>query len=219
MRSVAVLSGDGDGDDAASGLDVWRRQMPPDNEIPGTVAVDAILTRNGDLAVALRSLSVFSNGVALDVAVRVRRDPEPGTVADPYGRIPEELLVGVELADGTRLVGVGGGSRLGDVGQPVEHAPTLQFHGGGGGGREYQLIFWLRPAPGPGDLIVVAASVPLGLPESRTVVPATALAEAAGRRVLLWPREPDRPYERPAAAEPQVPPGGWFEQAVRPSDA
>jgi len=60
---------------------------------------------------------------------------------------------------------------------------------------------------------VVAASVTHDLTERRVVVPGDAIAEAAGRGQVLWPREPDRQYEPPAGL-PDVPPGGWFERVL-----
>lgn len=123
------------------------------------------------------------------------------------------MPIGIEQSDGSVATSTYGRSFV-DT-EPTDLAgPLLQPRGGGGGDREYEMSYWLTPLAPPGDLIVVVASVPLGLPEGRVVVPARALGEAADRRGALWPREPDRQHGRGAEPRPQVPSGGWFARVL-----
>jgi hypothetical protein len=198
-------------DDSAT--EAWRRRMPPDNEVCGTVAVDAVVTRNDDVAVTLRFLLVHSNGVVVSLVLQRRFDPDPAMRHETFHTIDADVLIGVELSDGSTATSAGGRPLL-DADPTDAQAPLLQPHGGGGGDREYEMSYWLTPLPPPGDLVVLVASVPLGLPEGRVVVPANALAEAADRRRTLWPREPDRPYEPGIGRRPEVPGGGWFARVL-----
>ena len=70
-----------------------------------------------------------------------------------------------------------------------------------------------------GDLVIVCACPALGVPETRTVVPAAVLAGAAERIEVLWAVEP-RAAARPPAPPPIHPPaGGWFERVLASADA
>ena len=84
MRSVVFGRSDGDDDEGAqAAMEEWRRRMPPDNEVVGTVAVDTVVTRNEDVAFTLRSLRVMSNGVLLDFVVQHRVDDDPAVGGHP----------------------------------------------------------------------------------------------------------------------------------------
>lgn len=187
------------------------RWMPPDNEVPGVLGVGQAVTRTADAALLLLALRVYSTGVVLDLALRRRVEPDPS--AERYQPTDHGLLVGVELADGRVATSVGT-SALGLREPEDADVPALSTLGGGGGGRSYELSYWLTPAPPPGDLVVLAVGEPLGLPEGRVVVPAAALAEARERGERLWPREPERQWAPQDLPRPQVPPGGWFERAL-----
>ena len=210
MHSVLLSGGDDDG--AQEAMESWRRRMPPDNEVAGTVAVDFVVTRDDDVALTLRSLRVLSNGVLLDFVVQHRVDDDPSASGHPRFPFDGGVLVGVELSDGSTATSFEGGA-FGGPGSGAPGGPVLQHQGGGGGGRTYEITYWLTPVPS-GDLVVVAASVTHDLPEGRVVVPGDAIAEAAGRVRVLWPREPDRQYEPDAARLPDVPPGGWFARVL-----
>ena len=209
MHTVVFGSNDGRDDEAAqAATDAWRRTMPPDNEVAGTLPVDTVLTRSADAAFTLRSLQVLSNGALLCFILHHRLDDEPGTI----GPRRFEVLVGVELSDGSTATSFQGDALVGP-GQVTSDGPVLQPQGGGGGGRSYEMTYWLTPRP-VGDLTVVAASVTYGLPEGRVVIPGEAIASAAGRGQVLWPREPDRQYRPDDVGPPEVPPGGWFARVL-----
>ncbi len=185
--------------------------------MPAVVEASGVVARSADAAVLLAGVSRYTCGLAIDLAIRQRVDPEPTEQMFPSFGGP--LLVGVELADG-RTVVAGNPSW---EGSPDPDELMLVHRGGGGGGREWSSQLWLTPAPPPGDLVLVVASSRLGLDESRLVVPGDALRRAADRTEVLWPREPDRVHP-PVEPDPvDVPPGGWFARALagraaRPTD-
>jgi hypothetical protein len=156
----SVLFSGSDDESAQDAMGAWRRRMPPDNEVAGTVAVDTVLTRSADVAFTLRSVQVLSNGGLLSFVLQHRVDDDPAAIGPQRFAFDRDVLVGV------------------------------------------------------GDLIVVAASVTHDLPEGRVVVSGDAIAAAAGRGQVLWPREPDRQYQPEDARLPDVPPGGWFARVL-----
>ena len=212
MRRVIFSGGGTDDESAQKAMESWRRWTPADNAVVGTVAVDTVVTRNDDAAVTLRSLRVLDNGVLLDFVVQHRIDADPAVSGGPRFPFDADVLVGVELADGSTATALRSGPWDGG-GSPAPAGPALAHHGGGGGGRMYEITYWLTPAP-TGDLIVVAASMTQHLPEGRVVVPGDVIAVAAGRVRVLWPREPERLYEPDAALPPDVPAGGWFARVL-----
>lgn len=213
FTSTVVIEGD-DGDDATAAeaqaqAEAWqRRHGPADNEVPGALACGGVLTGDGDVAVALTGVRVFTTGVMIDVGLRRRLDPTPEE--EHVGATQRALLLGVELADGRTATTIAGAPSW-DAG-PDD--PALVHHSGTGGGRANDLTFWLSPLPPPGDLVLVAAAPAWGLPEGAVTVPAAAIAEAASRARVLWPREPDPEWPFEEVPPPEVPPGGWFARAT-----
>ncbi|GAB2696485.1 hypothetical protein [Thalassiella azotivora] len=200
---------DGDPDD----VEEVRWFDAPDNEVPTTVPVSAVVSRTAEVAVVLTGFDVSSTGVRFSVTVhrRGRRDtaqPLLGEVlqGDPLtGRVG--LLVGVETADGRRASSLAAW-RPGPV-VDGERALTLREDGGHSDARTARTTYWLSPVPPSGLLRVVVACPPLGLDEAVLELDATPLAEAAASVVELWPWEPpsDAGYE---PAPPQLPEGSWF---------
>ncbi|MGY1735831.1 hypothetical protein [Geodermatophilus sp. SYSU D00684] len=193
---------DGEPDD-----DDLRRMGAPQNELPVALPQNVLLARTDDAVVALVGMQVHSTGLAFDLAVRVRPGTLSGTelheVLWQPGPGAPPLLLGLELADGTRVDNTGEAEWGGDV----------VFTQGSGSGSEYSVdhSWWLSPLPPAGPLTVVVWCPELGLPETSTVIDGTAIRAAAEGVVELWPwepprrRGPDRP--RPAL---EIPEGSWF---------
>ena len=114
-------------------------------------------------------------------------------VADPRTRRTAEkaLRLGVLYADGRRASTVSRYSETGG-GAGGEHLTFLEV-GRGGTDRQWNADFWVHPLPPHGPVTFVACS---------------AILEAAGRAVTLWPGEPDdtaRGEWLPGSAENQIP--------------
>ena len=188
---------------------------PPDNEVPGQVAGPTLLSRTEDLALALWSVRAYRRGVRFSLRLLVRG---PQTLARRHQDVFEtwqRMLVGLELADGRRLLADGPPAPTLPGGEP---APHLVGCGGGGGDRSFSSIYWLTPLPPDGDLTLVTACLQLGLPESRHVIAGTDLRRAADAAVELWPWEPDPMPDVDPGAPVQIPPGGWFAETVGTSE-
>jgi hypothetical protein len=217
-----IISG-GSGDERPSPEQIRAMQLqygPPDNEIPGSLDFTG-LVQGTDIAVGLFGGEVYSSGMSLRLAVRIRRLTDPsvdlGSQIFQHGRpgwgpTGGSLLIGVGFADGRTATNVDAYSHA----DPFELSdePRLSSSGGGGG-RTWDLQFWLTPAPPPGDLTVIIAWPAQGVPETQLLVPAASLARAAANVVELWPWTPPEEDAEPASApKPELPEGGWFAQHV-----
>jgi hypothetical protein len=186
---------------------------PPRHQLPGVVPRVVPVADSGDTAVSVVWLAAYPSGVELLVEVRLRRGSEPGV--DPrlsHGWTRDAATMvqfGVVLADGARAVGRPAGHAAPDGGQggalltvlPGPQAPgggpslpgVVRFGAdpawaaGGGDPAIYRMTLWLWPLPPPGPLTLVAAFPARGLAESRAVVDAAEVREAAERTVTLWP--------------------------------
>ncbi len=213
MSSV-MLFADSDGQDPAELRAAILRHSAPENEVPVSLVVPAVvLGRTDDLAVLLWAVREYSCGLDLEIRVVLRH---PDTSRGPGSGFFDELeglLVGVELPDGSAVVADGWPFRDGQPDDP--RRPQLARLGGGGGGSSFLWSFWLTPRPAPGDLAIVTAAPTLGLAESRYVVAADLRPTADAGPVELWPWELPSTARPEEPRPPQVPAGGWFARALR----
>jgi hypothetical protein len=163
---------------------------PPENVIPATVALDAVLVRRDDLAIWVADALVYPSGLSFGLFVQRRR---PGDLHEPplfFGApAADGPRFGVQLADGRKVLV----EPLGDM-RPFLERPTravLRPRSGSGGPGRSRAEMWLWPLPPPGALTFVCEWAAEGVPESRAQVDATTIVEAAGRAVEMWPD--DRP--------------------------
>ena len=187
----------------------FRRMTPPENEIPVVLPVGRLLARGPDAAIAVTRLQVYSTGLLLDLVVRVR----PGAIptADLHSMLwreaagPPGLLIGLELADGTRL----DNHRR----QAPTDGPVFNPQGGSGNEHSVDQSWWLHPLPPEGPIRLVARCTALGIDETSTEIDGTDVRRAAGQVVELWPWTPPRPAgEEPAPSWPELPEDSWFAQ-------
>jgi hypothetical protein len=190
--------------------DLLRRMSPPENEIPVAVPLDVVLGRTEDAAIALTGVQVYTTGIAFVLAVRVRSWPDDdhrglGDLVFHHGRRGEQLLIGVELADGRRASNVGGRGFRGESSGIVFHEA-----GGGGGQLAVDQSWWLSPLPPEGPVRFVCSCVPLHIAETSVELDGTAIARAAEEVVTLWPWVAPDMGERPPPSRPELPDDSWF---------
>jgi hypothetical protein len=92
--------------------------------------------------------------------------------------------LGLQFADGTRVIGQHGGSRLSGDDEPA--GPILRTFLGGGGPRSSFWRWWAWPLPPPGPMEFVCEWPALGIPETRAGLDAQLILDAAGRSIRLW---------------------------------
>jgi hypothetical protein len=192
----------------------FRRMSAPENEIPVAVAVNTVLARTGDVAVALQRLSVYTTGVSFDLVVRLRPDAAQAAGHDlnelvwGHGPAPARggFLLGVEFADGRRASNLAG--RPG----PTPGDEIVFTQGGGSGGMaSVEQSWWLNPLPPAGPLRFVVRCPGLGIEERSVVLDGAAIQAASRDVVVLWPWAPppeSAPFEPPAP--PDLPDDSWF---------
>ena len=191
---------------------VWRRRQRQENEVPGSVAIDAVLAGDHKIVVFISGARVFSNGVDFTLEVRARHGSTDGrgdmlAGVHGYGDPSDRLLLGIEFSDGRRCTNTGEPLDL-DGSDSVEQ-PLLTPGGGSSSIRSGDITLFLSPLPPPGDLRVVCAWPKRGLPEAITVLSADDILEAEQRARVLWPWEPE-PEPQWSVKPPEVPKGGWF---------
>jgi len=199
MHSVFV--GDDEDMDPDERRRAHQRWSPPENEVAALVGGPAVVVADGDAAIVLSGVEHYSCG--LRFTLQLYRRVEPPMDRARHG-FPREVFVGVELADGTRVM-------ENDFHRTGAERFALSQRGGGGGGRTYEMAYWLAPAPPDGAVTVVVHAPDHQLPEGRVVLAADDLAAARARVVELWPWEPDPPHSHEPPPRPTPPAGGWFD--------
>ena len=178
------------------GNPAWLR---PDAVIPGVAAAELFLIRTDQVAVAVGSTRAYPNGFEFTVQVRLRQEVffwgkgPLDWLADPRTRrAPEQALrLGVRYADGRRARTTSHRPTIFDE-SDGEHLVLLQV-GSGGTERQWDGNFWVHPLPPDGPVTFVASWLLHQVAETRTELDSSAIHEAAGHAVILWPDEPDGP--------------------------
>jgi hypothetical protein len=199
----------------------WRRRTsPPENELPASPGLSALLGRTDDAAVGITGVEAFSTGFRFTLAIRLRR-PRPELAhgglfalvsahAHPGREIPPEdrLLLGVEYADGRRASTLENMRMMGPAAEVDDTQLVLVQNGSRGGEGSVDQTYWVTPLPPDGPVTVVLAWASFGMPESRTVLDGGAIKSAAAHSNTLWPPQP--PMEPPQPQPPARPSSGWF---------
>ena len=210
MRS----SSDPADDDARQRVAAMRLRQRPDNEVPVSIAFDAVVGEAADLVVYISGVHVFRAVLGFQLTVLARHhSPAPGLTGALFGHgeQPDRLLLGVEYADGRTGSNLSGMRALHDLEfDPL--TPVLMQGGGGGGDLSADVTYYLSPLPPPGLLRIITAWPGHGIAETVTEVAAAPFIEAATRVRLLWDLDPDEaPSEQPQP--PDMPSGGWFDRS------
>lgn len=170
-------------------LPVWVR---PEAVLPAVVAANLVLARTGDVAVAIPVIRVYPSGFGFHLAVRLRVADESGRLmwafeglfgAPRGGPSDEAFRLAVEYPDG-RVA-----TKPGPHGLPPEpdRELVLSHEGGGGGGRTWNVDYWVHPLPPPGPLAFSCEWPGGAVPVSRVEIDAQQLLDASTRAIPLWP--------------------------------
>jgi hypothetical protein len=180
-----------------------RRQRPlpawvkPETEIPIVVPLAPLVARSEDAVLAVAAVRAYSTGFEFELVAVLRRAERRGFPPwvthwhpDRHDEaVPDEFIrVGLQLADGSKV------TNLDHIVPPSldeePRRPILMMGGGGGGNRRYDLSYWVWPLPPAGPVTMVLQCPARGIPQTRFQLDGTAIREAAGRALELWPGEP-----------------------------
>jgi hypothetical protein len=166
---------------------------PPEAEFPGVVPFGTlVLARTERVGVAITGLLPYSAGFEIFLTARIR----PGAEAGPGERVPAgpgpggplgSFRFGLQLADGTKVIGQRGGR--GPDGGAEPDGPILRTFLGGGSPRSRLSRWWAWPLPPPGPLEFVCEWPALGVPEARAGLDAQLILDGAAQSIQLWPED------------------------------
>ena len=163
----------------------------PGAEFPAVVpAGPLMLGRTDRTAVAITGISAYSVGFEIFVTARFR--PGAGGASGP-DRLPggpepaaprRSFRLGLQFADGTRVIGQHGDSRVSGDAEPA--GPVLRTFLGGGGPRSSFWRWWAWPLPPAGPMEFVCEWPALGIPETRAGLDAQLILDAAAHSIRPW---------------------------------
>ncbi len=168
---------------------------PPRGVLAGMSAQRAVIFRTERAVLVAKQFEVYPSGVEFTIDLRLNGDDgqwfdtpwEPqrhGLRRKVESEIPEDLLrLGIEFSDGQTWSNVA--SPTGGWRDPPD-GPVLMGRGGGGGGDQWEMRYWLWPLPPDGDLVFHAAWPALDIDEVAVSISATALRETAANSEVLW---------------------------------
>jgi hypothetical protein len=91
--------------------------------------------------------------------------------------------ISLQLSDGTKVIG----DRPHDRSEPT--GPILRSAGGGGTANRQIAQWWAWPLPPPGPLEFICQWPTFGIAETRAIIDAQLIIDAARRSVRLWPED------------------------------
>jgi hypothetical protein len=174
------------------GHPAWLR---PNGVIPGVAPAALSLIHTDEAAVVISGLRAYPNGFEFTVHARVRHEDLPwgksptDSIADPRTRLaPEKALrLGVFYADGRRAATTSHHSQAGEAsGEQLNFLEVSR----NGTDRQWNGDFWVHPLPPDGPVTFVASWLLYGAAETSAELDSSAIHEAAGRAVILWPEDP-----------------------------
>ena len=178
----------------------------PRDELPGTLPLTVELGRSDSTVVRLEDVRAYSVGVVFRVAVRIRRTTVRdrsrvlGQLDVTHGRgsfhlaLPQGgLRWGFELSDGRRVTSLDRSpwTTVPADADPMDWTPDGPVMDGASQPMHYAERWardvWLWPLPPAGDLRAVCAWPDRDIPETSTILDATAIRAAAAAAQPLWP--------------------------------
>jgi hypothetical protein len=165
--------------------------QPPDNVMPASVALDALIVSHDNVAAWVAAALVYPSGLLFELVLVRRERPAAGSLHRPW-------FMGLDDVDGPRFaIGFADGRRA-TVGRPGrrEGRPeiVLSPQGGGGSDRRWTGRMWLWPLPTPGVMTFAFAWAEQEVEETTVDVDTAPLLAAADRAGELWADDrPDSP--------------------------
>lgn len=169
---------------------------PPDDEIGVAVPMQHRVASSAEAVVVLTDCVAYTNGFTLDVGIRKKHEPAPLRV--PPSRPSDEmsLELGIRFSDGRDTARSGHGPSdeamawhraWAEGGEPAEPAgPVIGPTSGGGGGRRWDMRYWIWPLPPDGPATITCRWPAGGVPGGAVEVDGTAIRRAGLSSEKLW---------------------------------
>jgi hypothetical protein len=166
----------------------------PDDVLGVGVAAGFLIGRSADAAIAVTQLTAYPTGFEFTVGIVTRDEDRQGRLAwvlhhlpdhDPDGPLPDDFVrLGLQFSDGGVATNVHGRPFPDFDEEPT--GPILLPDSGGGGGRRYDMTFWVWPLPPPGPVTFVCEWPALEIAESSVELDGALIRAAAERARSVW---------------------------------
>ena len=159
---------------------------PPQDEV-GILAMSSfVMAHSKDVAVAVRGITAYSDGLLLHVVVLFADEQKRDDVAwslQEYNRSPGRFRLGVELPNGRRArTGTGDAPPL----ESPESGAVLTLQSSAAGPLRWQGDYWLWPLPDTGIMVIGCRWPDRAIEESLVTVETEALRMAAASSHPAW---------------------------------
>ena len=165
---------------------------PPNGVLPAFSTQRAVLARTEDVLLVADRFLVYPNGIVFTLLLMRRED------FDDHGHVPWEVFrrgKGVGLPDDFIRIGMlfSDGSKWTNLtdrhpyGEEEVEGPVVMGRSGGGGGRMWEMSYWVWPLPPPGELTFVVSWPAEGVPEHQIEIDADEFIRLAPSADRVWP--------------------------------
>ncbi len=149
------------------------------------------MARTDSVLVAVDRFRVYPNGLDFTIAL-IRREDEDDHRHVPWelfrrrnkAEVPDEFMrLGILFADGSKWTNL---ERWIPGDDEDVSGPIVMDRGGGGGGKLWEMSYWLWPLPPPGDITFVVSWPSEGIAEQTVTLDAAELRQRAADAEQIW---------------------------------
>ncbi len=159
---------------------------PPRDEV-GVLALSSFqLARTGEVVVAIRGITAYSDGLHLSLAVLFADEQRAEDLTHglrDFGRAPGRFRFGVVFADGRSATS---GARDSPIVQDEPSSPSLTLLTTTQGPLLWDGSYWLHPLPPPGPLVLGCRWPDRAIPETLVEIDPAPLLSAAATSTTVW---------------------------------
>ena len=175
---------------------------PPDDELGVAVPMQRRVASGAQAVIVLTDCVAYTSGFFLGVGIRKKHEPEPVRFPGARGFSPPRpsdemsLEVGVRFSDGRETARAGPGQsdavsswyRAWSEGQDPQapDGPIIAMGSGGGGGKRWDMRYWVWPLPPDGPVTITCNWPAGGIPGGAVEVDGSAIRRAGRSSENLW---------------------------------
>jgi hypothetical protein len=159
---------------------------PAQDELGVLAQSGFLLARNAEVAVGVRGITAYSDGLVLHVAVLFvdeQKQQQLEWSLHEHSRSPGRFRLGVEMPDGTRTTSGPGDA---PVVEAPDQGPVLTLQKSADSVLRWDADYWLWPLPTRGNLLLGCWWPDRRIEESLVVVDTSALVHAAETSEPVW---------------------------------
>ena len=160
---------------------------PPQDEVGVLGLASFVLARTRDVAVAVRGVTAYSDGLRLSVLVLFADEQKVEDVEwslRDFSRSPGRFRLGCAFADGRRATT--GRTEQPEVETPGDPSPHLTLLASTASPLQWSGEYWLHPLPAAGPLVLGCRWPDRRIPETLAQVDAAPLLAAAASSRPVW---------------------------------